>query len=97
MELYVSVTRHQIASALSDEEAISLIKVIDEEKADWDFTKQIAEVVVEIYKNAYPEIENKKNKIFEELEKEEDKFRKKTKRTCKRIFEYSNYLKTIFY
>lgn len=53
--------------------AIRYGKIIGIEK---NFTKQIAEVVVEIYKNAYPEIENKKNKIFEELEKEEDKFRK---------------------
>lgn len=53
MELYVSVTRHQIASALSDEEAISLIKVIDEEKADWDFTKQIADHYLALMKEYF--------------------------------------------
>jgi alanyl-tRNA synthetase len=41
-----------------------------------NFTKQIAEVVVEIYRGFYRGLEEKKEKIFEELEKEEDKFRK---------------------
>ncbi|HOW60336.1 MAG TPA: alanine--tRNA ligase [Candidatus Moranbacteria bacterium] len=41
-----------------------------------NFTKEIAEVVIEMYKNFYKELENNKEKIFEELEKEENKFRK---------------------
>ena len=41
-----------------------------------NFTKQIAKVVIEIYKDAYPEIEKNKNNIFDELEKEENKFGK---------------------
>jgi len=39
-----------------------------------NFTKQIAEKVVEIYQTVYPEV--KKETILEELEKEENKFRK---------------------
>lgn len=41
-----------------------------------DFTRQIAEVVIGIYKDFYKELEDNKIKIFEELEKEENKFRK---------------------
>lgn len=41
-----------------------------------NFTKQIAEAVVEIYRGFYRGLEENKEKIFEELEKEEDKFRK---------------------
>lgn len=40
------------------------------------FTKEIAEVVIEMYKDFYKELENNKEKVFEELEKEENKFRK---------------------
>jgi len=39
-----------------------------------NFCKIIGKVVADIYKNTYPELEN--SKIFEELEKEEDRFRK---------------------
>ena len=41
-----------------------------------NFTKKIAEVVIGIYKEFYPELENSKSKIFNELEKEENKFGK---------------------
>ena len=41
-----------------------------------NFTNQIAEVVIEIYKNHYPELEKNKGTIFTELEGEENKFRK---------------------
>ncbi|HSA08720.1 MAG TPA: alanine--tRNA ligase, partial [Candidatus Moranbacteria bacterium] len=41
-----------------------------------NFTAEIAKVVVEIYKDYYPELEQNKNRIFEELEKEENKFKK---------------------
>lgn len=40
-----------------------------------NFTAQIAEVVIEIYKDFYKELRDNKSKIFEELEKEENKFR----------------------
>ena len=40
------------------------------------FTAEIAKVAVEIYKDFYPELEQNKNNIFEELEKEENKFGK---------------------
>jgi alanyl-tRNA synthetase len=40
---------------------------------DKNFTKQIAETVIDIYKDFYPELKENKNKIFEELEKEEKK------------------------
>jgi len=41
-----------------------------------NFTGKIAEVVVEMYKGFYPELEKDKNNILAELEKEENKFRK---------------------
>ncbi|MFA5777473.1 MAG: alanine--tRNA ligase [Parcubacteria group bacterium] len=41
-----------------------------------NFVKQIAEVVIEMYKNSYLELEKNRNLIFSELEKEENKFRK---------------------
>lgn len=40
-----------------------------------DFTKEIAESVIDIYKNSYPEVEKNKIKIFSELENEEKRFR----------------------
>lgn len=40
-----------------------------------NFTKQIAEVVIEMYGSHYPELKQNENKILEELEKEENKFR----------------------
>jgi alanyl-tRNA synthetase len=41
-----------------------------------NFAKQIAEVVIGMYKSFYPELEKNKETIFVELEKEENKFRK---------------------
>lgn len=41
-----------------------------------NFTTKIAEVVTEIYKSSYSELEKNRDKIFAELEKEENKFRK---------------------
>jgi alanyl-tRNA synthetase len=40
-----------------------------------NFTAQIAEVVVEMYKDFYKELEERKNVVLTELEKEEGKFR----------------------
>ena len=40
-----------------------------------NFTQVIAEVVIEMYKDFYPELEKNKNIIFAELEKEENKSR----------------------
>jgi len=41
-----------------------------------NFTAELAEVVVKIYKDVYPEGEKNKKFIFDELKKEEEKFRK---------------------
>ena len=41
-----------------------------------NFSKEITKVVVEMYKDFYPELKANENKIFDELEKEENKFRK---------------------
>jgi alanyl-tRNA synthetase len=41
-----------------------------------NFTKSVAEVAISTYSNTYTELKEKENKIFEELEKEENKFRK---------------------
>lgn len=40
-----------------------------------NFTKKIAEVVIEVFKDFYKELEVNKDNIFAELEKEENKFR----------------------
>ncbi|MCD6149707.1 alanine--tRNA ligase [bacterium] len=53
-----------------------------------NFTKQIAEAVIGIYKETYPEVEGNKEKIFGELEKEENKFRKTLGRGLKIIKNY---------
>lgn len=39
-----------------------------------DWTKEIAEIVIDIYKDVYPEVEKNKKFIFDELTKEEEKF-----------------------
>ncbi len=51
--------------------AIRLGKQLDVEKY---FTKQLAQIVVVDYGTLYPELEQNKTKIFDELEKEEKKF-----------------------
>lgn len=49
MELYLSVTKSQIVSSIdSQEEAFKLIKMIEEEQADWEFTKQVADHFIEL-------------------------------------------------
>lgn len=53
--------------------AVRYAKLMGIEK---NFTKEIAEVVIDMYKDFYMDLENKKERIFEELEKEENKFRK---------------------
>jgi alanyl-tRNA synthetase len=40
-----------------------------------NFTKQIAEIVIEIYEDVYAEVEKNKSRILGEMEKEEEKFR----------------------
>ncbi len=39
-----------------------------------NFTKDIAESIIEVYKDAYPDLETNKEKILSEMEKEEKKF-----------------------
>jgi alanyl-tRNA synthetase len=52
-----------------------------------NFTKKIAEVVIEEYKDAYPELEKEKMKIFEELAGEEARFRETLEKGLKKIKE----------
>jgi len=52
--------------------AVRFGKKLGIDKKDW--TKEIAELVIEKYKNAYPELEKNKNFIIDELTKEEEKF-----------------------
>ena len=40
------------------------------------FTKEIAESVIEIYKDVYPELDKNKKFIFDNLSQEEEKFEK---------------------
>ena len=47
------------------------------------FTTILAKIVIENFKNAYPELEKNKNFIFTELQKEEDKFSKTLDRGLK--------------
>ncbi len=44
------------------------------------FIKDIAEIVIDLYKDVYPEIERNKNKILAELKREEEKFGKTMER-----------------
>ena len=50
-----------------------------------NFTSKIAEAVVEIYRGFYGDLEKNKEKIFEELEKEEIKFRNTLEQGLKEI------------
>ncbi len=43
---------------------------------DKNFTKKIADVVIDIYKDVYPELLNNESRIINELEKEEENFKK---------------------
>lgn len=49
------------------------------------FTSKIAEVVIDDYKDAYPELEKNKEKIYKELEKEEAKFERTLARGLKKF------------
>jgi alanyl-tRNA synthetase len=55
-----------------------------------NFTKIISEVVIEIYKNNYPELEKNKEMIFVELEKEEKKFKETLERGLNKLTKYLN-------
>ena len=52
--------------------AVRYGKQLDIAKTSW--TKNLAEAVVEIYKNVYPELEYNQNKIYQILDVEENKF-----------------------
>jgi len=52
--------------------AIRFGKKLGIEKDNW--INEVSEVVIEIYKEAYPELEKNKEFIFEELKKEQEKF-----------------------
>ena len=42
IELDTGVLAMELANSLSYDEAINIIKIIDNQMADWDFTKQLA-------------------------------------------------------
>jgi alanyl-tRNA synthetase len=52
-----------------------------------DFIIEISKIVIEMYKNIYPELEKNKNKIFDELEKEEKKFKETLEKGIKKLSE----------
>ncbi|MFA5000924.1 MAG: alanine--tRNA ligase [Candidatus Paceibacterota bacterium] len=52
------------------------VRYADQMQADTDIMRQVAEVVIEKYKTAYPALDQNREKIFAELSKEEEKFRK---------------------
>ncbi len=52
------------------------------------FTSKIAESVIEIYKDVYPEIKKNKEKIFGELGKEEEKFGKTLEKGLQEIIKF---------
>lgn len=54
--------------------AVRFGKKLGIEKKNW--TKEITEVVIEMYKDAYPELEKNEKFIIDELTKEEEKFEK---------------------
>ncbi len=53
------------------------------------FCARIAEAVIDTYKNAYPELQNKKESIVSEIEKEEKKFRNTLEQGLKKFEEIS--------
>jgi len=55
-----------------------------------NFTKDISETVIEIYKDFYLELVENKDKIFAELEKEENKFRETLEKGLKEFNKISN-------
>ncbi|MDO8240945.1 MAG: alanine--tRNA ligase [Candidatus Moranbacteria bacterium] len=57
-----------------------------------NFTKEIAEVVIEMHKDFYTELEENKKIIFEELEKEENKFKKTLNDGLKQVDKFINYI-----
>jgi len=54
-----------------------------------NFTKEIAEVVIDLNKDSYPKLKDKKSFILEELEKEETKFRRTLERGLNRFEKFS--------
>jgi len=52
---------------------------------DQEFTPKIAQAVIQIYQDVYPEIKNNQQFIFDELKKEEAKFRKTLERGLKEL------------
>jgi len=54
-----------------------------------NFTQQISEVVIEIYKSSYPELERNKGIILAELEKEENKFRETLEKGLKEFNKFA--------
>jgi alanyl-tRNA synthetase len=62
--------------------AIRYSKILDIED---NFTKKISVQVINIYKDTYPELEKNKDRIFTEIENEENKFRATLERGLKEL------------
>ncbi|MDZ4384825.1 MAG: alanine--tRNA ligase, partial [Candidatus Moranbacteria bacterium] len=67
--------------------AVRYGKLIGIEK---NFTKEIAKVVISLHKDFYAELENNENIIFEELEKEEGKFKNTLEKGLKEFSKLSS-------
>jgi len=52
------------------------------------FLLPLAETVIDIYKDFYPKLEKNKNKVLEEIKKEEEKFEKALERGLKKLNEW---------
>ncbi len=60
-----------------------------------NFTKDIAESIIEVYKDAYPDLETNKEKILSEMEKEEKKFGATIQKGTKELEKILNSKKTV--
>ena len=64
IELDAEALAQELADSLSYDEAINIIKIIDDQMADWDFTKQLAAFFMnEVLKSwremeGYPDVES---------------------------------------
>ena len=57
IELDTEVLARDLADSLSYDEAINIIKIIDDQMADWDFTKQLAAFFMYEVLKGWPELE----------------------------------------
>ena len=57
IELDAEALAQELADSLSYDEAINIIKIIDDQMADWDFTKQLAAFFMNEVIKSWPELE----------------------------------------